>query len=123
MTITRQIQTNNGTSLEENNLQMSAWNEPITWQRRGVWRADQEQKWRQLLYCRVAACSLRYSIYTRMKSTNKSPNVQIVNGQSSLFKGTVRPDWIRMRVVLLESPLKGHQPLYVFNFLFLILNI
>ena len=28
-----------------------------------------------------------------------------------------------MRVVSLESPLKGHQPLYVFNFLFLILNI
>ncbi len=28
-----------------------------------------------------------------------------------------------MRVVSLESPLKGHQPLYVFNFIFLILNI
>jgi len=28
-----------------------------------------------------------------------------------------------MRVVSLESPLKGHQPLYVFYFLFLILNI
>ena len=28
-----------------------------------------------------------------------------------------------MRVVSLESPLKGHQPLYVLNFLFLILNI
>ncbi len=28
-----------------------------------------------------------------------------------------------MRVVSLESPLKGHLPLYVFNFLFLILNI
>ncbi len=40
-----------------------------------------------------------------------------------LIKGTVRPDWICMRVVSLESPLKGHQPLYVFNFLFLILNI
>jgi hypothetical protein len=32
--------------------------------------------------------------------------------------GTVRPDWICMRVVSLESPLKGHQPLYVFNFIF-----
>jgi hypothetical protein len=32
------------------------------------------------------------------------------------FKGTVGPDWICMRVVSLESPLKGHQPLYVFNF-------
>jgi hypothetical protein len=32
------------------------------------------------------------------------------------FKGTVRPDWICMIVVSLESPLKGHQPLYVFNF-------
>ncbi len=39
------------------------------------------------------------------------------------LKGTVRPDWICMRMVSLESPLKGHQPLYVFNFLFLILNI
>jgi hypothetical protein len=27
------------------------------------------------------------------------------------FKGTVRPDWICMRVVSLESPLKAHQPL------------
>jgi hypothetical protein len=40
-----------------------------------------------------------------------------------VFKGTVRPDWICMRVVSLESSLKRHQPLYVFNFLFLILNI
>ncbi len=32
------------------------------------------------------------------------------------FKGTVRPDWICMRVVSLESPLKVHQPLYVLNF-------
>jgi hypothetical protein len=32
------------------------------------------------------------------------------------LKGTVRQDWICMRVVSLESPLKGHQLLYVFNF-------
>ncbi len=38
-------------------------------------------------------------------------------------KGTVRPDWIWMRVVPLENPLKGHQLIYVFNFLFFILNI
>jgi hypothetical protein len=38
------------------------------------------------------------------------------------FKGTVRPDWICMRVVSLKSPLKGHQPLYVLNFLFLTMN-
>jgi hypothetical protein len=44
------------------------------------------------------------------------------SGSWSDFKGTVRPDWICMRVVSLKSPLKGHQPLYVFNFLFLILN-
>jgi hypothetical protein len=37
--------------------------------------------------------------------------------------GTVRPDWICMRVVPLESPLKGHQPLYVFDFLISVLNI
>ncbi len=41
----------------------------------------------------------------------------------NILKGTVRPDWICMRVVSLKSPLKGHQPLYLFNFLFLILNI
>jgi hypothetical protein len=40
-----------------------------------------------------------------------------------VFKGTVRPDWICMRVVPLESPLKGHQPLYVFDFLISVLNI
>ncbi len=39
------------------------------------------------------------------------------------FKGTVRPDWICMRVVPLESPLKGHQTLYVFDFLISVLNI
>jgi hypothetical protein len=32
------------------------------------------------------------------------------------FKGTVRPDWICLTVVPLDSPLKGHQPLYVYNF-------
>jgi hypothetical protein len=39
------------------------------------------------------------------------------------LKGTVRPDWICMRVVPLESPLKGHQRLYVFDFLISVLNI
>ena len=41
------------------------------------------------------------------------------------LKGTVQPDWICMRVVPvpLESPLKGHQPLYVFDFLISVLNI
>jgi len=34
---------------------------------------------------------------------------------ASTFKGTLRPDWICMSVVSLESTLKGHQPLYVFN--------
>ncbi len=33
------------------------------------------------------------------------------NWDTSKFKGTVRPDWICMRVVSLESPLMGHQPL------------
>jgi hypothetical protein len=50
---------------------------------------------------------------------NENPDLWM----SAKFKGTVRPDWICMRLVSLESPLKGHQPLYVFNFLFLILNI
>jgi hypothetical protein len=43
--------------------------------------------------------------------------------QGGLKVGTVRPDWICMRVISLESSLKGHQPLHVFNFLVLILNI
>jgi hypothetical protein len=34
----------------------------------------------------------------------------------SQVQGTVGPDWICMRVVSLESPLKGHQGLNVFNF-------
>ncbi len=33
-----------------------------------------------------------------------------------LFKGTVRPDWISMRVVALNRPWKGHKPLKVFDF-------
>ena len=41
----------------------------------------------------------------------------------SLIKGTIRPDWISLRVVSLDGPLKGHQPLYVFDFLILLLNI
>ncbi len=41
----------------------------------------------------------------------------------SLVKGTVRPDWICIRVVPLESHLKGHQLLYVFDFLISVLNI
>ncbi len=48
---------------------------------------------------------------------------EVKKQKSCNIKGTVRPDWICMRVVSLESSLKGHQPLYVFNFLFLILNI
>ncbi len=42
---------------------------------------------------------------------------------NSIIKGTVRPDWICMRVVSLKSPLKGHQPLDVFDFLISVLNI
>jgi hypothetical protein len=49
--------------------------------------------------------------------------VQDLNQDGNRIKGTVRPDWICMRMVSLERPLKGHQPLYVFNFLVLILNI
>jgi hypothetical protein len=39
------------------------------------------------------------------------------------FKGTNRPGWISLRVVSLHRPLNGHQSLYVFDFLILILNI
>jgi hypothetical protein len=40
-----------------------------------------------------------------------------INAQSSrFFKGTVRPVWICMRVVSLDRPWKGYQPLLFFNF-------
>ncbi len=38
---------------------------------------------------------------------------------SNDIKGTIRPDWICMRVAPLDSPLKGYQPLYS---MFLIFN-
>ncbi len=40
-----------------------------------------------------------------------------------MFKGNVRSDWIWMRVVPLDRPWKGHQPLQVFDFLISVLNI
>ncbi len=46
--------------------------------------------------------------------------------EPTALKGTVRPDWICMRVVPLDRPGKEHQPLYVFLiflFKFLIFKI
>ncbi len=40
-----------------------------------------------------------------------------------MFKDNVQSDWICMRVVPLDRPWKGHQPLQVFDFLILVLNI
>ncbi len=40
-----------------------------------------------------------------------------------IFKGTIRPDWIFMRVVPLDRPWKGDQPIQVFDFLISLLNI
>ncbi len=48
------------------------------------------------------------------KSGIRSPNLWSLH--LLILTGTVRPDWICRRVVSLESPLKGHQPLYIFNF-------
>ncbi len=39
------------------------------------------------------------------------------------FKGSVRPDWIYMRVAPLDRPWKGHQLIEVFDFLISLLNI
>ncbi len=66
-----------------------------------------------------------YSLQYKPVVENGDIIVLIVNNPHNVlcFKDTVRLDWICMRVVSLESPLKQHQPLYVFNFLFLILNI
>jgi hypothetical protein len=41
----------------------------------------------------------------------------------AVLKGTVRPDWICMRVVPLDRPWKEHQPLYFFDFLIWLWNI
>jgi hypothetical protein len=41
----------------------------------------------------------------------KSAQIKTDTGPQYKLKGTVRPDWICMRVVSLESPLKAHQPL------------
>ncbi len=45
-----------------------------------------------------------------------SVNTLIIERQ--ILKGTVRPDWIILRVVSLERPWKRHQPLQVFDFWF-----
>ncbi len=41
---------------------------------------------------------------------------QVLHKIKNLFKGTVWHDCISLRVVSLDRPLKGHQPLYVFDF-------
>jgi hypothetical protein len=69
----------------------------------------------------------RTTLMNRSKSQHLKINLLEMEFRSAFkceksFKGTVRPDWISMRVVSLKSSLKGHQPLYVFNFLFFILN-
>jgi hypothetical protein len=32
------------------------------------------------------------------------------------IKGTIKPDWNSLRVVPLDRPGKGHQPLWIFDF-------
>ena len=60
-----------------------------------------------------------FSYYTKRHknvhiSVNKNIDFNIKNlFLFSSFEGTVRPDWLCMRVVPLDSPLKGHQLLYV----------
>jgi hypothetical protein len=63
---------------------------------------------------------LRFSknFFTQLKSERYPPTEMFTKSRETvlmfyqfLLKGTVRPDWICMRVVSLESPLKGHQPL------------
>jgi hypothetical protein len=49
-------------------------------------------------------------------------SADILTERIILLKGTVRPDWISMRVVSLDRPQKGH-PLQVLDFLILIANI
>ncbi len=57
------------------------------------------------------------------RSGSGFPTLKDVNsGYHAGLKGTVRPDWICMRVVSLESPLKAHKPLLVFNFFYFTLE-
>jgi hypothetical protein len=55
--------------------------------------------------------------------TCAATNVLFAKSHLFAFKDTVRPNWICMTLVPLDSPLKRQQPLYVYNFLFLTLNI
>jgi hypothetical protein len=61
----------------------------------------------------------RFTLVTSLRMIDHPPhckkeemNTFVSKGLSEIpFIGTVRPDWICMRVVSLESPLKAHQPL------------
>ncbi len=55
-------------------------------------------------------------VWTTWESDNRRSSQIVLFLKNRNIKGTVRPDWICMRVVSMERPLKGHQPLYVFNF-------
>ncbi len=69
-----------------------------------------------ILHCKI------HSVYARTPSIFKHI---FFSFNLFCFKGTrtVRPDWICMRVVPLDRPLKGNQPVYVFDFLISVLNI
>ncbi len=69
---------------------------------------------------RLASLTIQAGLWNRFPDLNTELDRQTI---FSPFKGTVRPDWICMRVVPLESPLKGHQPLFFFDFLISVLNI
>ncbi len=53
----------------------------------------------------------------------KATNVKTRSPSNFKSTGTVRPDWIYMRVVPLDRPWKGHHLLKVFDFLISLLNI
>jgi len=57
----------------------------------------------KFLFLQTHATSYTLSVEAEFFLQNQNPDKSL--------KGTVRPDCICMRVVSLESPLKGHQPL------------
>jgi hypothetical protein len=71
---------------------------------------------KQFKHCTFIHCYKSKPLFCHFSVRCHSKNSASKTAMTPLFYFTVRPDWICMRVVSLESPLKRHQPLYDFNF-------
>jgi hypothetical protein len=59
-----------------------------------------------------------FQLAGRLLFDEKIRKTVVLQPSSQSFKGKVRPDWICMRVVSLDRPYKGHQPLFFLFFIF-----